>query len=133
VRIDQACDRFEQAWNQGEQPRIEDYLAAAPEAERPWLLRELLALELAFRRRQDETLTLEEFCQRFPAYAEWVAEVYACFAWPGWIGFAGDGIGPLLPQHRAGAGTCRSGRAALLPGPLPDHGQAPNTAITRVG
>jgi len=47
-RIDQICDRYEVARLAGQQPRIDDYLRDAPEAERPALLRELLRLERAY-------------------------------------------------------------------------------------
>jgi hypothetical protein len=43
------CDRFESAWWSGERPRIEDYLVEALDSERPALLRDLLALDLAYR------------------------------------------------------------------------------------
>jgi WD40 repeat protein/predicted Ser/Thr protein kinase len=39
--IDAACDRFEAAWRNGEQPRVEDYLVQASERARPKLLIEL--------------------------------------------------------------------------------------------
>ena len=49
-RVEQACDRFEDAWQAaargGQQPRLEEYLGAAPEPERSVLLYELLLLEL---------------------------------------------------------------------------------------
>jgi serine/threonine protein kinase len=71
-----ACDRFEGAWQAGQRPRIEDYLGAFPESERPALLRELLKLELAYCRRQRETLVLGDYRQRFPGQAELVADVF---------------------------------------------------------
>ena len=45
-RVDAACDRFEAAWKSGGRPRIDDYLAAAPEPDREELRPALLALEL---------------------------------------------------------------------------------------
>jgi serine/threonine protein kinase len=47
--MDQACDRFEAAWRAGREPRIEEYIAAVAEPERPALLRELVALEQELR------------------------------------------------------------------------------------
>jgi hypothetical protein len=75
-RFDQACDRFEAAWQQGERPRIEEYLAAVPEREHPLLLRELLALELAYCRQRHETLSLDHYRQRFPDHAPLVEAVF---------------------------------------------------------
>ena len=70
LRINEACDRFEQAWQAGQRPQVEDYLGAAPERGRPALLRELLSLELAYRRQSGETLVLEDYLRRFPENAE---------------------------------------------------------------
>jgi hypothetical protein len=50
-RIDEICDRFEQAWKDGQRPRIEDFLGDYSEPERADLLRELLRLDLAWRRK----------------------------------------------------------------------------------
>jgi serine/threonine-protein kinase len=69
-RVDELCDRFEDAWKAGQRPRIEDYLGAASEPERCKLLEELLQVELAYCRRRGETLVLEEYLRRFPAHAE---------------------------------------------------------------
>jgi serine/threonine protein kinase len=53
-RVDEACDRFEEAWRVGQRPRIEEYLALAQESDRPELLRRLLELESELRRADDE-------------------------------------------------------------------------------
>src|SRR5207245_11146099 len=45
-RMDQECDRFEAGWSTGGRPRIEDYVGALSEAERPALLRDLILLEV---------------------------------------------------------------------------------------
>jgi hypothetical protein len=50
-RIDQICDAFEEAWKQGQRPRIEEYLGTTQEPERSQLLRELLQVEVDYRRR----------------------------------------------------------------------------------
>jgi serine/threonine-protein kinase len=46
--LEQACDRFEEAWQAGRRPRIEDYLEEMPAAGRATLERELRALERAY-------------------------------------------------------------------------------------
>jgi serine/threonine protein kinase len=84
LRIENACTRFEAAWKGGQQPRIEDYLADAPEPDRSRLLRELLALELEYRHRQGETLVLDNYRQRFPDQAEVVVAVFRAAG--GWVG-----------------------------------------------
>ena len=54
-RIDTACDRFEAAWRGAGGRAIEDEPAAeCPSRVRPALLRDLLVLELAYRRRAGE-------------------------------------------------------------------------------
>jgi serine/threonine protein kinase/DNA-binding SARP family transcriptional activator len=76
-RVDQAGDRFEDAWEVGSQPRIEIYLAESPEAERALFLRELLGLELVLRRRAGETPSPTEYLSRFPEHAAVIHEVFA--------------------------------------------------------
>jgi hypothetical protein len=72
MRIDAVCRRFEKAWKAasagGSRPRIKDYLPAVNETERWPLLRELLLLELHYRR--GETPSAEEYGGRYPDYAE---------------------------------------------------------------
>ena len=76
-RVDAACDQFEAAWKAGERPRIEDHLEEAVESERPALLGELLALELAYRRRGGESPSPEEYRARFPDQAVRIDRVFA--------------------------------------------------------
>jgi tetratricopeptide (TPR) repeat protein len=65
-RSNQECDRFEAAWKAGQRPRIEDHLAAVPEPERPELLRELILLEIDYRRSAGDPPQAEELLARFP-------------------------------------------------------------------
>jgi serine/threonine protein kinase len=64
--LERACDAFEAAWQAGGHPSIEQFLAEAPDAVRPELLRELLELEVAYRKRRGEQPTLGEYLRRFP-------------------------------------------------------------------
>src|SRR5687767_2147798 len=64
--LDQICDRFERAWQQGESPDLGQFLGDARDPERAWLLRELLLLEIAYRLRRDEQPQLTEYQSRFP-------------------------------------------------------------------
>src|SRR5262249_35205241 len=77
-RGDEVCDRFEAAWKAatraGARPRIEEYLAEVPEAQRPALLCELIPLEADYRRRAGERPRPEDFLMRFPELdAAWLA------------------------------------------------------------
>jgi len=83
VRLDAACTSFEAAWKAAatvdRRPRIEDYLAAADEADRWPLLQELLKLELEYRRA--ERPSPEEYARRFPAYGHRLGPLLDQLAW----------------------------------------------------
>jgi serine/threonine-protein kinase len=66
AQVDQICDRFENAWKQGQRPRIEDFLAALAEPGRSTLLRELIKLDIVYRRLAGENPTAEDYRERFP-------------------------------------------------------------------
>jgi serine/threonine-protein kinase len=76
-RLDRACQRFEQAWQAGSRPRAEDCWGGATGAEGRALLRELLALELKYRRRQGEFPTAEEIHRRFPGHEALIATLFS--------------------------------------------------------
>jgi non-specific serine/threonine protein kinase/serine/threonine-protein kinase len=75
-RVDRAGDRFEDAWEAGQRPAIEAFLADSPEPGRPLLLRELLGLDLGYRRRAGETPDATEYLGRFPEHAAVIHEVF---------------------------------------------------------
>jgi serine/threonine-protein kinase len=68
--LDHLCDRFEQAWQKvgagHSPPRLEDYMAEVVEAERPDLLRELIPLDIAYRRDHGEQPQAADYQHRFP-------------------------------------------------------------------
>ena len=74
--LDQACDRFEAEWRAGGRPRIEDRLAGVTGPERTPLVRELLTIELHWRRRAGERPDPGEYLERLLDDAE---AVYAAF------------------------------------------------------
>jgi non-specific serine/threonine protein kinase/serine/threonine-protein kinase len=90
-RVDGLCNRFEQAWKEGRPPVIEDYLAEAPQPERAVLLRELIALDMAYRRRAGEQPQAAAYHARFPELAQGLSRTDA------------DTPGPAAPT--AGPGT----------------------------
>jgi serine/threonine protein kinase len=73
--IDEVCDRFEGRWRAGERPVVEDYLVAVPAAASDELLRELLRLEIDYRRRRGEQPSLEEYLPRWPAQSTLLQEL----------------------------------------------------------
>jgi WD40 repeat protein len=80
--IDAACDRFEATWQAalsgGTRPSIEEFLAAFAEPERSVLLRELVLLDLHYRRQAGEKPRLDDYRSRFPALDEhWLARKFS--------------------------------------------------------
>jgi serine/threonine-protein kinase len=71
---DLIADRFEDAWKA--RPQIEAYLAEAPEHSSR-LLKELLRLDVEYRRRRGEHPTLQDYVLRFPGEIE---AIHAAFA-----------------------------------------------------
>jgi hypothetical protein len=97
---DQVCDRFEDAWGAGLRPRLEDYLAAAPEGERLTLAYELIALEAHYRRLSGEDPRPEDYRPRFPALdPARLAEAVAARAGAG----SGPPAAPTKPSGGEGA------------------------------
>jgi serine/threonine protein kinase len=74
--VDEACDRFAGFWLAGQRPRIEDFLEDAG-PRRAALLRELLRLELVYRRQNGEAPAPDEYRQGFAQEAELVRTVFA--------------------------------------------------------
>jgi WD40 repeat protein/serine/threonine protein kinase len=73
--LDRACDQFEAAWKTGRRPALEDHLAAAPEPERPTLLRELILIDAAYRLGTGESPRPEDYQSRFPELdGTWLAQ-----------------------------------------------------------
>src|SRR6516164_3996066 len=64
--IDRIATPFDQAWQAGQRPRIEDYLAGVAEPRRSQLLEELLRVELDYRRAAGETPSPGDYVIRFP-------------------------------------------------------------------
>jgi serine/threonine protein kinase len=105
-RVDEACERFERAWKGRQRPRIEDYLAEAPEPDRVPLFGELLALETELRRNGGERPAPEEYHRRFPEHIEQIDAVFAnapCDADGGPPGSSEGATGPHAPPKDGSA------------------------------
>ncbi len=72
LRIDEACDRFEADWRDGRVPNLAAYLSEAPEEVRAPLFRNLLSLELEYRRRAGQRPEPRWYHERFPDHVEGV-------------------------------------------------------------
>src|SRR5258708_3671553 len=64
--VDEICDRFEAVWNNGQKPRIEDFLADANHAPQSVLLQELISLEVEFRFKDNDPPLTRDYVKRFP-------------------------------------------------------------------
>src|SRR6267142_723133 len=77
--VDRVCTAFEAAWQTGERPALDPSLRDALPDTRPALFRELLVVELAYRRRAGEQPAPEEYLAHWPADAE---SIRAAFGQP---------------------------------------------------
>jgi eukaryotic-like serine/threonine-protein kinase len=91
-RVLRACRRYEAAWQAGERPRIEDFLADFAEPERLPLVRELLPREVKLRRKIGERPTPQEYRQRLPECAALVD-----------LAFDGSALPPTQPSAHSSA------------------------------
>ncbi|MGA2255843.1 MAG: serine/threonine-protein kinase [Thermoguttaceae bacterium] len=66
LRANRICDQFEAAWKAGPRPKIDEFLAEIPRAEWPDMLRELLILDLHYRRQIGESPTPEGYRTEHP-------------------------------------------------------------------
>jgi WD40 repeat protein/serine/threonine protein kinase len=67
--INLACERFEAEWQSAGEPKIEHFVAQVPEAARTELTRELLKLEIYYRRNRGDTIGQGDYTPRFPEHA----------------------------------------------------------------
>jgi serine/threonine-protein kinase len=76
-RLDALCDRFEEGWQAGRPPTIEEMLAEVPERARRRLFADLLALERDYRARAGRPLDEAEARDRFAPLGSWFGEAVA--------------------------------------------------------
>src|SRR5438128_2694835 len=81
LRPEEVCTRFEAAWNaagpDGLAPGIGDYLGSAAGPERAALLRELLLLDLHYRRRRGEHPDAADYAAPCPNDTEAIRAIFA--------------------------------------------------------
>jgi WD40 repeat protein len=78
LHMNAVCDRFEAAWRDGVRPRVRDFLGEVKGRERKALLRELVLLDVHYRRRRGEQCRPEDYRAFLPALdAAWLARVLA--------------------------------------------------------
>jgi WD40 repeat protein len=99
-KLDQVCTRFEAAWKAGTPPRIEDYLAELADAERSPVLRELVLLDVFYRRKRGELCQPGDYDTRFPELlTDWLQEVTAAPAVPTGTETVGSTSGETRPTR----------------------------------
>jgi serine/threonine-protein kinase len=81
-RVDQICDRFEAAWQAAatseKPPQLESFLDGITGAERDALLRELVPLDVCYRRLRQETIDPQPYSALFSTVEDsWLKEVLA--------------------------------------------------------
>jgi WD40 repeat protein/serine/threonine protein kinase len=75
-RVDEICDRFEDALKAGQQPQIEAYLGNEAEPGYSVLLRELLGLDLHYRGRSGDSPSAEKYLALFPQHRELITALF---------------------------------------------------------
>ncbi len=106
--MDRACDRFEGEWRAGARPNLAAYLAGPSGPVRGALVRELIAVDLAWRERAGERPLAEDYLQPFPSDAD---AVLAAF----------ETVGrPLSASPVPDAGPATARRSAAGTDPRPD-------------
>jgi tetratricopeptide (TPR) repeat protein len=73
--MNEVCNRFEAAWRDGDPRPVEAFLEGAGEAERSALARELVLLDIHYRRQAGQAPRVEDYRDRFPALgATWLVD-----------------------------------------------------------
>jgi serine/threonine protein kinase len=88
VLIDELCLFFEDAWLRNREPKLEPLVQGVPAPLRGELLRELLALDLTYRRRRGERPRAEDYLRRFPGLEEHVRQAFPVVTQPEPMEFA---------------------------------------------
>jgi tRNA A-37 threonylcarbamoyl transferase component Bud32 len=81
-RLEETCCRFEEAWQAGQRPCLEDFVSGTEGEERLALLRELLRLEVYYRRQAGEGPSAGDYETRFPEATAVLQELFAAPAGP---------------------------------------------------
>jgi Flp pilus assembly protein TadD/serine/threonine protein kinase len=94
-RIDAVCSRFEAAWRSGAPPHIHDFLDGWSGAEQSALLRELILLDLDYRRATGLPCRVEDYLTPFPEIdPAWLADAVAGISCASGVGGPSADTGP---------------------------------------
>src|SRR5262249_25962407 len=132
------CTRFERSWQAGERPPVEAYLGEVSGSERLVLVRELLLVEVPYRRRAGDLLAAEDYRARFPDLEEaWLAPALAAPAPPPPAPRPPPAAGAAASRpglrHPPRAGPWRHGGSLPGPGHPPGPVGGPEVPVPRGG
>ncbi len=99
-RIDAVCLLFEENWKAGQRPKPEEFLQDVPAEEQAALLRELLLLDVHYRKSLGETPTAADYEQRFPGHEELIRSLLSLEPLPGPLEPATPSPVPPIPQEQ---------------------------------
>ncbi|MCA9111828.1 MAG: serine/threonine protein kinase, partial [Planctomycetaceae bacterium] len=68
--IDILCDAFEASWKQGQEPDLEEYLNQTEDVGRSTLFIELVKVDLHYRKKRGESVTIRDYATRFPHFSK---------------------------------------------------------------
>jgi len=74
--VSRHCERFESEYAQGRRPRLEDWLSGYSASQRGTAFIRLLRIELQYRGLQEETVSGDDYRQRFPEFAAQLHELF---------------------------------------------------------
>jgi predicted Ser/Thr protein kinase len=80
LELERACDRFEAEWRAGRRPRVEDFLGGIPEPGCSKLVRDLLMLDMTYRRLAGERPAPQDYVGGLAAHHELIDSVFGCAA-----------------------------------------------------
>ena len=117
-RIDNVCNSFEAAWAADERPDPAAFLGDTHGPTRDRLFRELLAIDLDFRRGRGEMLGAPEYRERFPSHHDAIDETFASMAADGATLATRERPGQRAPITAVGAAEIPEAEYDLPPADL---------------
>jgi tetratricopeptide (TPR) repeat protein/tRNA A-37 threonylcarbamoyl transferase component Bud32 len=120
--VEKLCTRFEDAWKKGERPRVEDFLGDVGDDLRPVLLRELILLDMDYRRRLGENPRPEDYW--FPGIDAPTPDAEATLPFPKGHTPADAGVPARVGRYTVFELLGKGGMGAVLRALDPDFGRS---------
>ena len=74
--INQLAASYQQAWQTGQEPKLEDFLNKSSSSTRGDVFQTLLRIDLTFRHKTGKLPAIQEYIQRFPEYSAAITALY---------------------------------------------------------